>query len=102
MAIGVVGSVRVTASTGCSSMAFGATLVCPWRSSKNPTPVIVTDAKHGLNVDVDGWPHMPTMASLAIAIAGRRVDELAPEHVTSGNSAIIVTLRSAGSAMTMW
>src|SRR4051812_17547604 len=29
--------------TGCSSTPFGAMPVCPWNSSQNPTPTIVTE-----------------------------------------------------------
>jgi hypothetical protein len=33
---------KITSSTGCSSIPFGATPVCPWRKSNMPTPLIWT------------------------------------------------------------
>ena len=36
----VLGAVKLISRTGCNSMPLGATPVCPWRKSKNPTPFI--------------------------------------------------------------
>ena len=39
---GLVPGLKMTSSTGCSSIPFGATPVCPWRKSNMPTPLIWT------------------------------------------------------------
>lgn len=37
-----VPGLKMTSNTGCSSIPFGATPVCPWRKSNMPTPLIWT------------------------------------------------------------
>src|SRR5438874_11930796 len=68
---------HVKPSTGCSSIAFPATPVCPWSKSKKATPVTVAVAQT--------WT-----AARARLIWRRRASVALPVHEDDGASAIIV------------
>src|SRR3954471_17579666 len=58
-------------STGCSSIAFGATPRWPCLKSKNPTPVTVAVPLRAVNDDEPGLPHARTRAVRAALIFRR-------------------------------
>src|SRR5438067_13510918 len=60
-------AVKLISSTGCSSMPFGATPVCPWMKSKNPTPFICTGTFAVWKLDVAD--NRPSNLARALAIA---------------------------------
>ena len=87
------------ASTGCSSIPFGATPRWRWIRSKNATPVSVTQGG-GLRSWylelVGGPPNAATRSARAASSSGASVDWARQD--AAGNSAIIVAFGSAGSA----
>ena len=76
-----VGDAHVKARIGCSSIAFGATPVCPCLKSKKATPVI-----HALA--------QTRTAARAFAVCRRRVGVAFRVQEDEGDSAIIVLLPS--------
>ena len=76
--------------TGWSSIAFGATPVCPCGMSKNPTPVNVAEPVRWRKSLDGGDPHLAISFARAFAIAAFLGEDAAPLQVVSGNSVIIV------------
>src|SRR5262245_43680997 len=90
----------VKATTGWSSMLFGAAPVWPSIGSKKPTPVIVA-VPLSLRDEVVGGPHAATNAVRARLILALAFGVAPPVQDALGNAAIIVP-PVRGSAMTRW
>src|SRR5207247_9546126 len=87
------------ASTGCNSIALGATPRWPWSKSKKPTPAIVAMPERVTTNPAGGRPQARTKLARALAII--RLAALGADDATqagAGNSAIIVPA-DAGSAI---
>ena len=81
-------------------MPFGATPVCPWISSQNPTPVTSTVPVRFVKLEDEMVPQLESKAARAAAIAGRLKAEAT--QWGSGNSTIIVCVLEPGTESTRW
>ncbi len=62
---------RRNRSTGGHSIPFGATPVCPWISSQNSTPLILTLSRRLVNDEVDNEPQALSTSRRAALILSR-------------------------------
>ena len=94
-------SARVRPTAGWSSIPFGATPVCPCTWSKKPTPEMVALPERLVKDDV-AEPHAPTSRFRALRILALASHDAPHVQDALGNSTIIVSRRSRGSAITRW